>query len=41
MKLRHLFTVNIFLAAFFGLACALFPAWALRLYGLVPDAAAI
>ena len=41
MKLRHLFTLNIFLAAFFGLACALFPAWSLRLYGLEPDAGAI
>jgi hypothetical protein len=41
MKLRHLFTINIFIAAFFGLACAFFPAWSLRLYGLDPTAAAI
>jgi hypothetical protein len=41
MKLRHLFTINIFIAAFFGLACALFPAWALRLYSLSPDGASI
>ncbi len=41
MKLQHLFTINIFLAVFFGLACAVFPAWALRLYGLTPNAAAI
>jgi hypothetical protein len=41
MKLRHLFSINIFIAAFFGLACAFFPAWALRLYGLTPEAASI
>ena len=41
MKLRHLFTINLFIAAFFGLACVLFPAWALRLYGLAPEAGAI
>jgi hypothetical protein len=41
MKLRHLFTINLFIAAFFGLACAVFPAWSLRLYGLAPDSGAI
>jgi hypothetical protein len=41
MKLRHLFTINIFIAAFFGLACAFFPAWSLHLYGLDPNPAAI
>jgi hypothetical protein len=41
MKLRHLFTVNLFIAAFFGISCALFPVWALHLYGLAPDDAAI
>jgi hypothetical protein len=41
MKLRHLFTINLFLAAFFGLSCALFPAWALRLYGAETNLAAI
>jgi len=41
MKLRHLFTINLFFAAIFGLSCSLFPAWALRFYGLAPNAAAI
>ncbi|MGA2489763.1 MAG: hypothetical protein ABSF99_06190 [Anaerolineales bacterium] len=41
MKLRHLFTINLFLAAFFGISCVFFPAWALRLYGMALDAAAI
>jgi hypothetical protein len=36
-----LFTINFFFAVFFGLSCSLFPGWTLRLYGLVPDAAAI
>ena len=34
MKLRHLFTINIFIAVFFGLACAVFPEWTIQLYGL-------
>ena len=41
MKLRHLFTINIFLAVFFGVSCSLFPRWVLRLYSLSPDAGAI
>ncbi len=41
MKLRHLFTINIFLAAFFGISCTLFPAWVLGLYGLASNDAAI
>ncbi len=42
MKLRHLFTINIFFAIFFGLSCALFPAWVFQLYGLAaPDPAGI
>jgi len=41
MKLRHLFTVNLFIAAFFGLVCALFPDWTIRLYGLDSNDAAI
>ena len=41
MKLRHLFTVNIFFAAFFGISCSLFPAWVLRIYGLGSNDAAI
>lgn len=34
MKLKHLFFINIFFALFFGVACAFFAGWALRLYGL-------
>jgi hypothetical protein len=41
MKLRHLFMVNIFFAAFFGLSCTFLPGFVFRLYGLVPDDAAI
>jgi hypothetical protein len=41
MKLRHLFTINIFFAAFFGISCAVFPAWVYRLYGLAADDAGI
>jgi hypothetical protein len=41
MKLRHLFTVNIIIAAFFGLGCAIFPELIYWLYGIVPDEAAI
>jgi hypothetical protein len=41
MKLRHLFTINIFFAIFFGLACALLPEWSLKLYGVTPDDGAI
>ena len=41
MKLRHLFTINLLLAAFFGISCVFFPAWALRLYGADLTAAAI
>jgi hypothetical protein len=41
MKLRHLFTINIFFAAFFGISCSLFPRFVFWLYGLVPDDAAI
>ena len=41
MKLRHLFTINIFIAILFGLCCALLPGWLGRLYGLVPDEASI
>ncbi len=41
MKLKHLFTINIFFAVFFGVTCAFFAAWALRLYGLAPDAGAL
>ncbi|MBN2548457.1 MAG: hypothetical protein JXB15_04830 [Anaerolineales bacterium] len=41
MKLQHLFTINLFIAVFFGLSCSLFPVWVGQLYGLVPDAGAI
>jgi len=41
MKLQHLFTINIFIAVFFGLSCSLFAGWVLQLYGLVPNDAAV
>jgi hypothetical protein len=41
MKLRHLFTANLFLAVFFGIACVLFPAWALGVYGAKVSLSAI
>ena len=41
MKLRHLFLINIFIAFFFGLSCAIFPAWVIKLYGLSTNQAAI
>jgi hypothetical protein len=40
VKLRHLFTLNLFIAILFGLTCALFPVSVLRLYGLVSNPAA-
>jgi len=41
VKLRHLFTINLFLAIFFGLSCSLFPVSVLRLYGLQSNPAAV
>ena len=41
MKLRHLFTINMFFAIFFGGSCSLLPHWVFSLYGLAPDEAAI
>lgn len=41
MKLRHVFTVNIFFAAFFGISWCLFPGFFFWLYGLIPDETAI
>ena len=41
MKLRHMFRINIFFAAFFGLSCTFFPRFVFWLYGLVPDESAI
>jgi Kef-type K+ transport system membrane component KefB len=37
MKLKHLFSINIFFAVFFGVTCAFFAGWALKLYGLPPE----
>ncbi len=37
MKLRHLFTINIFFAVFFGVSCVLFPRFVFWMYGLIPD----
>jgi hypothetical protein len=34
MKLRHLFTINLFFAIFFGASCGLFPAFVFQLYGV-------
>lgn len=41
MKLKHLFSINIFFALFFGVTCAFFASWALQLYGLVPEPGAL
>jgi len=41
VKLRHLFTINLFIAVFFGLTCALLPVWVLNLYGLESNPAAV
>jgi len=41
MKLQHLFTTNLIIAAFFGLSCSIFAGWVLQLYGLVPNDGAI
>jgi uncharacterized membrane protein len=41
MNLRRLLAVNIVIALFFGLSCALFPRWVLQLYGVACDAAAV
>lgn len=41
MKLRHLFTINIFISILIGGSCVLLPGWLHRLYGLVPDDASI
>jgi hypothetical protein len=41
MKLHHLFTINIFFALFFGITCALFPAFVFQLYGLSTNDAGI
>ncbi len=41
MKLRHVLTINIFIAIFFGGSCTIFPHFVFSLYNLVPDEAAI
>jgi hypothetical protein len=41
MKLKHLFTINIFFALFFGMSCVFFAGWALKLYGLAPEPGAL
>jgi len=41
MKLRNLFTVNIFIAIFFGGSCTFFPHFVYSLYNVLPDEAAI
>jgi len=41
MKLKHLFTINLFVAIFFGLSCSVFAGWVLQIYGLVPNVGAI
>ncbi len=41
MKLRHLFTINLFFAIFCGVTCSLLPGWVFQLYGLAADDAAI
>jgi hypothetical protein len=41
MNLKHLFTINFFIAVFFGISCGIFPSWVLQLYGLEPNIAAI
>lgn len=41
MKLRHLFTINLFFAIFFGISCAVFPVLVHQLYGIIPNDASI
>lgn len=41
MKLQHLFTINLVIAIFFGLGCAVYPAWVFQLYGLTANGASI
>jgi len=41
MKLKHLFTINLFIAIFFGVSCSVFAGWVIKMYGLVPDDGAI
>ena len=37
MKLKHLFTLNLFISIFFGIASVFFTSWSLSLYGMPPE----
>ena len=41
MKLRHLFTINLFFAIFFGVTCALLPDFVFWLYGIAVNEPAV
>jgi hypothetical protein len=41
MKLHHLFSINLIIAIFFGLACSLLPHQLFKLYGLQLDEAGV
>ncbi len=41
MKLQHLFMINFPIALFFGLTCSLLAKFAIEMYGLAPNDAAI
>jgi hypothetical protein len=41
MQLRHVFIVNTFIALILGVTFTIFPDFIYRLYGVIPDAAAI
>lgn len=41
MKLKLMFTINLFIAIFFGVSCSVFAGWAVQIYGLVPEAGTI
>ena len=41
MKLRHLFSINLIVAIFFGLTCSLLPRQLFKLYGLQLDEAGV
>ena len=37
MKLKHLFTLNLFISIFFGIASVFFTSWSLSHYGMPPE----
>ena len=41
MKLKHLFTLNLFIAIFFGVTCVFFSSWVLSLYGMPAESGVI